>query len=121
MKIFFTKKQLDNYLETERAALNFAKSEYKYYAAKWDYIQSLFSTDFREMSVDEIKEFFKYNPDVRHYDFCDGMRAGIDVIIDTFEKCGIAKKPTLEKLRRRAKQQIKNSYEEKKTNGTDNN
>jgi hypothetical protein len=108
MKFFFTKKQL----ESERAALNYAKSEYEYYAAKWDYIQSLFNTDFREMSVDEIKEFFKYNPDVRHYDFCRGMEAGIDIIIDTFEKSGVAKKHTLEKLRRRAKQQIKDHTNE---------
>ena len=120
MKIFFTKKQLDNYLNAERAALNFAKGEYEYYAAKWDYIQTLFNTDFREMSTDEIKEFFKYNPDVRHYDFCRGMEAGVDCIIDTFEKSGIAKKRTLEKLRWRAKQHIKDHIEEKKTNGADN-
>lgn len=119
MKIFFTKKQLNSYLNTERAVLDYAKGEYEYYAAKWDYIQSLFNTDFREMSTDEIKEFFKYNPDVRHYDFCRGMEAGIDIIIDTFEKSGIAKKRTLEKLRWRAKQKIKNSYEEKKTNEAD--
>ena len=111
MKIFFTKKQLDSYLEPERAAFNYAKNKYELYAAKWDYIQSLFNTDFREMNVDEIKEFFKYNPDVRHYDFSRGMEAGIDAIIDTFEKSGIAKKRTLEKLRQRAKQHIKNHIE----------
>ena len=120
MKIFFTKKQLDNYLETERAALDYAKSEYKYYAAKWDYIQSIFNTDFREMSTDEIKEFFKYNPDVRHMDFCRGMEAGIDCVIDGLETTGMAKKKTWEKLRWRAKQHIKDHIEEKKTNGTDN-
>ena len=112
MKIFFTKKQLDNYLETERAALDYAKSEYKYYAAKWDYIQSIFNTDFREMSTDEIKEFFKYNPDVRHMDFCRGMEAGIDCVIDGLETTGMAKKKTWEKLRWRAKQQIKDHIEE---------
>lgn len=112
MKFFFSKKQLDSYLETERAALNYAKSEYKYYAAKWDYIQALFNTDFREMSTDEIKEFFKYNPDLRHYDFCRGMEAGIDCVIDGLETTGMAKKRTWEKLRRRAKQHIKDHIEE---------
>ena len=112
MKIFFTKKQLDNYLETERAALDYAKSEYKYYAAKWDYIQSLFNTDFREMSTDEIKEFFKYNPDVRQQDFCRGMEAGIDCVIDGLETTGMAKKKTWEKLRQRAKQHIKDHVNE---------
>ena len=120
MKIFFTKKQLDSYLESERAAFNYAKNEYEYYVAKWNYIQSLFNTDFREMSVNEITNFFKYNTDVRQQDFCNGMRAGIDIIVDTFETSGIAKKPTLEKLRWRAKQQIRNSYEEKKINEADN-
>ena len=120
MKIFFTKKQLDNYLETERAALNYAKNEYEYYAAKWNYIQSLFDADFREMSTDEIKEFFKYNPDISHRDFCRGMKAGIeagvDCIIDIFEKSGIVKKRTLEKLRWRTKQQLKNYINEVNNN-----
>ena len=116
MKIFFTKKQLDNYLKTERAALNYAKGEYEYYAAKWDYIQSLLNTDFREMSVDEIKEFFKYNPDVRHYDFCRGMEAGIDCVIDGLETTGMAKKKTWEKLRWRVKQHIKDHIGEEINN-----
>lgn len=120
MKIFFTKKQLYNYLKTERAALNYAKNEYEYYVAKWNYIQALFGTDFRKMSVDEIKDFFKYNPDVSHSDFRRGMKAGIkagvDCIIDTFGKSGIVKKRTLEKLRWRTKQQLQNYIDEVNNN-----
>ena len=114
MRIFFTKKQLNNYLEEERAALDYARANYNYYAAKWDYIQALLNIDFREMDTDEIKKFFKYNPDVRHKDYSDGMKAGINIIIDVFETCGIAKKKTLEKLRWRAHKQI-----EKETNEND--
>ena len=120
MKIFFTKKQLDNYLSSERAALKLAESEYKLYTAKWDYIQTLLNANFNEMSVDEIKEFFKYNPDVRHMDFCRGMEAGIDCVIDGLETTGMAKKKTWEKLRWRAKQHIKDHIEKEETNGTNN-
>lgn len=113
MKIFFTKKQLNNYLEEERAALDYARANYNLYAATWDFIQSLLNTDFREMDTDEIKKFFKYNPDIRLKDYREGMCAGVDCIIDTFENSGVIKKKTLEKLRWRAKQNILKSCEER--------
>ena len=112
MKIFFTKKQLENYLKDERAALNYAKGEYKLIAAKFNYIETLFDKKFSEMSTDEIKEFFKYNPDIRIKDYTKGMMSGVDSTIDALEMCGIMKKRTLEKIRFRSKEKIKKKAEE---------
>ena len=92
-----------------------ATVEYKKKAAALNFISALFDVeDFSKMSTDEIKEFFKYNPDCSHRDFARGMKAGIDSIIDTFEMCGICKKRTLEKLRVRARKNIDDGFEKYK-------
>lgn len=112
MKIFFTKKQFDKCLEEERAAYEYAKTKYNYYVAKIEFIQTLLGINLLEMDTEEIEKFFKYNPDFRHRDFCRGMSAGIDCIIDTLRNSGVAKKQTLEKLRWRAKQKIEEHISE---------
>ena len=91
------------------------ESEYKKKVIILDLIGSMFDKDFSTMSIDEIDEFFHWcNADVRMYQFYQWMEAGIDSIIDTFEKCGLARKHTLEKLRFRANKTIHDKMEEHK-------
>ena len=89
------------------------ESEYKQKALTLDLIGNMFDKDFSTMSINEIDEFFHWcSADVRMYQFCRGMEAGTDSIIDTFEKCGLARKHTLEKLRFRALKNLETHKEE---------
>lgn len=109
MKIL-TNKEYENRIRWAREG---ADADAKMKAATLDFISALFSVeDFSKMSTDEIKEFFKYNPDCSHRTFARGMKAGIDSIIDTFEMSGIVRKRTLEKLRFRAVKNVDECFEE---------
>lgn len=107
---FLTNKEYEKRIKWAREGAEF---EYKQKALILDLIGNMFGQDFSTMTVDEIDKFFHWcDADVRMYQFYEGMKAGTDSIIDTFEKCGLARKHTLEKLRFRANKTIHDKMEE---------
>lgn len=109
---FLTNKEYEKRMKWVREGV---KSEYKEKAIILDLIGNMFDKDFSTMTVDEIDKFFHWcDADIRMYHFCRGMEAGTNSIIDTFEKCGLARKHTLEKLRFRANKTIHDKMEEYK-------
>ena len=109
---FLTNKEYEKRIESAREEV---ESKYKKKALVLDLIGNMFDKDFSTMSIDEIDEFFHWcSADVRMYQFCRGMEAGTNSIVDTFKKCGLARKHTLEKLRFRANKTIHDKMEEYK-------
>lgn len=109
---FLTNKEYENRIKWVRESV---ESEYKTKAIILDLIGNMFGQDFSKMSINEIDEFFHWcDADVRMFQFCRGMQAGTNSIIDTFEKCGLARKHTLEKLRFRANKTINDKMKEHK-------
>lgn len=105
-----TNKEYEKRIELAREGV---ESKYKTKALILDLIGNMFGQDFSTMSINEINDFFHWcNADVRMHQFCKGMKAGTDSIIDTFEKCGLARKHTLEKLRFRANKTINDKMNE---------
>lgn len=107
---FLTNKEYEKRIKLAREDAEF---EYKPRALILDLIGAMFNKDFSTMTVDEIDKFFHWcDADVRIYQFYKGMKAGTDSIIDTFEKSGLARKHTLEKLRFRANKTINDKMNE---------
>jgi hypothetical protein len=107
---FLTNKEYEKRIEWAREG---ARLDYEKKALTLDLIGKMFEKDFSTMSIDEIDEFFHWcSADVRMYQFCRGMEAGTNSIVDAFEECGLARKHTLEKLRFRANKTIHDKMEE---------